>query len=307
LGLLNYIRIWHDNSGRGSSSSWFLKYLIIRDLQTMEKFHFICQQWFAVEKHDGKIERMLIAANEIEKHQFSYVLSKQAYHSVSDGHLWFSIFSRPPSNKFTCVQRCTCCFVLFFISMFINIMYYDLSNEVNTANVTSLSLGPIHISSEQISVGIIVDLFGLIPSILLIQFFRRIRTRQQDISPLRQTLYKIEAHVEIKMKKQKSRLTFPWWCLFVVYGLCLILTGISIFFIIVRGIEFGDLKSQKWLTSILTGFFSSILLTQPLKILSLAIFFACFCRNTNDDQEANEYFDDNEIDSNIDGDYFQVC
>ncbi|CAF4456624.1 unnamed protein product, partial [Adineta steineri] len=35
LGLLNYIRIWHDNSGEGSSASWFLKYIIVRDLQTM--------------------------------------------------------------------------------------------------------------------------------------------------------------------------------------------------------------------------------------------------------------------------------
>jgi len=55
LGLLNCIRIWHDNTGQGSSSSWFLKYIIIRDLQTMEKFHFISQQWFAVEKDDGKV------------------------------------------------------------------------------------------------------------------------------------------------------------------------------------------------------------------------------------------------------------
>ncbi|CAF1681875.1 unnamed protein product, partial [Adineta ricciae] len=38
LGLLNYIRIWHDNSGENSSASWFLKYIIVRDLQTMEKF-----------------------------------------------------------------------------------------------------------------------------------------------------------------------------------------------------------------------------------------------------------------------------
>ncbi|CAF4780373.1 unnamed protein product, partial [Rotaria sp. Silwood2] len=41
--------------------------------------------------------------------------------------------------------------------------------------------------------------------------------------------------------------------------------AVSILFIIARGIEFGDLKTQKWLTSILTGFFSSILLTQPIK------------------------------------------
>jgi polycystin 1L2 len=53
LGLLNYIHIWHDNTGEGASGSWFLKYIIVRDLQTMEKSYFICQKWFAVEKGDG--------------------------------------------------------------------------------------------------------------------------------------------------------------------------------------------------------------------------------------------------------------
>jgi polycystin 1L2 len=55
LGLLNFIHIWHDNSGEDSSASWFLKYIIILDLQTMDKFYFIAQQWFAVEKDDGKV------------------------------------------------------------------------------------------------------------------------------------------------------------------------------------------------------------------------------------------------------------
>jgi hypothetical protein len=45
-----------------------------------------------------------------------------------------------------------------------------------------------------------------------------------------------------------------------------ILVGMSVIFIIARGIEFGDLKTQKWLMSILSGFFSSILLTQPIKV-----------------------------------------
>ncbi len=74
---------------------------------------------------------------------------------------------------------------------------------------------------------------------------------------------------EIKPKKE---FLFPWWCLFIAYGLCLILVGVSILFIIARGIEFGDLKSQQWLTSILTGFFSSIFLTQPLKV-----YYFVFC------------------------------
>jgi hypothetical protein len=90
-------------------------------------------------------------ANELETQELSYILSKQTYHNISEDHLWFSIFSRPVANKFTRVQRCTCCFVLFFISMFLNIMYYDLSNEASINNSTAgLSLGPFHISAQQV-------------------------------------------------------------------------------------------------------------------------------------------------------------
>ncbi len=87
------------------------------------------------------------------------------------------------------------------------------------------------------------------------------------------------------MKKKKFEITFPWWCLFIAYILSFLIIIVSIFFIIVRGIEFGDLKTQKWLTSIVTGFFSSIFLTQPIKIVCLAIFLICFCRNSNDEKE----------------------
>ena len=263
LGPLNYLHIWHDNSGKGSAASWFLKYVIVKDLQTNEISYFISQKWFAVDKDDGRIERVLPLASSIERSQFSYLLSKQAYQNVSDGHLWFSIFSRPPANQFTRVQRCTCCFVLFFLSMFLNIMYYDLSNQAQINNSTNiLRLGPLYISREQISIGIIVEIFALVPSLFLVQLFRRLRPRKSFV---------------------KKKFTFPWWFVFIGYGLSLILASLSIFFIIARGIEFGDVKSQQWLTSILTGFFSSILLTQPIKILSLAVFFACFCRKSNDD------------------------
>jgi hypothetical protein len=60
LGLLNYVHIWHDNTGQGASASWFLKYVIIRDLQTMEKSYFISQKWFGVEKGDGLVSLISI-------------------------------------------------------------------------------------------------------------------------------------------------------------------------------------------------------------------------------------------------------
>ncbi len=94
---------------------------------------------------------MIPVAGIIEKSEFSYLLSKQTYHSVSDGHLWFSIFSRPLSSKFTRVQRCTCCFVLLFTAMFFNILYYEqLEASKTTSNHASFSLGPFYFSREEV-------------------------------------------------------------------------------------------------------------------------------------------------------------
>ena len=157
-----------------------------------------------------------------------------------------------------------------------------------------------------------MELFSLIPSLFIVQFFRRIESRHL-ISPLRQALLKINPFIQIipntstkKKKRNLWTLTFPWWCLFPIYILSFLIIVLSIFFIIVRGIEFGDLKSQQWLTSILTGIFSSILLTQPMKVMSLVIFFACFCRNWKDVGEESELLDDEQIEL-IDDQTPQVC
>jgi hypothetical protein len=37
LGALTYLRIWHDNSGSGSSKSWYLNVVNILDLQSNER------------------------------------------------------------------------------------------------------------------------------------------------------------------------------------------------------------------------------------------------------------------------------
>ena len=98
-----------------------------------------------------QIERVVPVAGNAQKQEFAYVLSKQAYHSVSEGHLWFSIFSRPPSTQFTCVQRCTCCFVLLLTSMLLNILYYDQATEAKGSQASSgLAVGPLFITPQQV-------------------------------------------------------------------------------------------------------------------------------------------------------------
>ena len=144
---MNYIRIWHNNSGKGKWASWYLKYTLIKDLQTRKKFLFICNKWLAVEEDDGQIERIFGVAGEAQKTEFKYLLTKEATKNLSDGHLWFSIFARPIKSTFTRVERITCCFVLLFISMLMNILYYEIDKEESHGGIT---IGPFYITPEQV-------------------------------------------------------------------------------------------------------------------------------------------------------------
>jgi PLAT/LH2 domain len=38
LGPLQFLRIWHDNSGIREMQPWYLSYVIIHDIQTGEKY-----------------------------------------------------------------------------------------------------------------------------------------------------------------------------------------------------------------------------------------------------------------------------
>ena len=117
-----------------------------------------------------------------------------------------------------------------------------------------------------------MELLSLLPSLLLVQLFRRTRQRysdQEKLSAFYETLRKIKrcptSTVHSKTQK-RLKFTFPWWCIFLAYSLSFIMAGVALFFIIARGIEFGDLKTQAWLTSLIIGFCSSLCLTQPLKV-----------------------------------------
>ena len=98
----------------------------------------------------SQIERFLPVASDLEKEKFSHLFRREAYHNMSDGHLWFSIFSPIAVNHFTRVQRCTCCFVLLYTQMLLNILYYTQAAQAKNDKSDGLELGPLFISREQV-------------------------------------------------------------------------------------------------------------------------------------------------------------
>jgi hypothetical protein len=97
----------------------------------------------------------LPVASDLETNEFSYLVSKNAYRSMADNHLWFSIFAHhvPILNKFTRVQRCTCCFVFLFMSLLMNIIYYDTpdTNATTVEAIDGLSFGSFYFAKEQVT------------------------------------------------------------------------------------------------------------------------------------------------------------
>lgn len=145
LGNLNFCKVYHDNSGK--KSSWYLKQIIVHDLQTRENHLFICEQWLALDKGDGQIEKNLPAAGEKQKQELKYLIQKQTKYSLSDSHLWFSILARPTQSSFKRLDRLTCCFVLLYITMLANILYYDIDK---TPKSNGLQIGPFMLTPAQV-------------------------------------------------------------------------------------------------------------------------------------------------------------
>lgn len=72
----------------------------------------------------------------------------------------------------------------------------------------------------------------------------------------------------IGKKKKKSAVGcwLPWWCVFLGWFLLLSISGVSTFFTLLYGFEFGREKSTKWVMSLGLSLFQSIFILQPLKV-----------------------------------------
>lgn len=146
LGKMTHLKIWHDNSGK--SPNWYFRRMQLLDIQTGEQFFFICDRWLAVEEDDGqvnsilkllindtieiesfKIERVIPVAGKHDLTAFDQLFYAKTQKNLFDGHIWFSVFRRPPRSSFTRVQRLTCCLSLIYCTMVANIMFFGTAAQ----------------------------------------------------------------------------------------------------------------------------------------------------------------------------------
>ncbi|XP_075335044.1 polycystin-1-like protein 2 [Odontesthes bonariensis] len=173
LGELQGIRLWHDNSG--NHPTWFVGNIMVQDLQTEQKWHFLCNSWLAIDMGDCCLDKVFPLSTEMDLKRFSNLFFMKTTKDFSDGHLWYSVISRPPSSTFTCVQRVSCCFSLLLCTMLTSIMFYgipaDPSDQV-------MDLGHFEFTWQQFMIGVQSSLIMFPVNILIGSIFRNTNPRE---------------------------------------------------------------------------------------------------------------------------------
>ncbi|KAG9475124.1 hypothetical protein GDO78_003535 [Eleutherodactylus coqui] len=91
--------------------------------------------------------------------------------------------------------------------------------------------------------------------------------------------------VSLSDDKKKNIKGLPWWFVFIGWFLVLATSGVSGFFTMLYGLHYGKDSSIKWLISMAISFFESLFITQPLKVLGFAAFFALVLKKVKPEDE----------------------
>jgi hypothetical protein len=133
-----------------------------------------------VEKGDGLVDRVVPLASSKELKSFSHLFTQSVKKKFSDGHLWFSVFSRPVRSNFTRLQRISCCISLLFCTMISNAMFYrqDTQSTKSKAGVL-MKIGPIEFTLTQLWISFIGTLVVLPINLIIVTLFRKAKYNQR--------------------------------------------------------------------------------------------------------------------------------
>ncbi|MCI4383146.1 hypothetical protein PGIGA_G00023010 [Pangasianodon gigas] len=174
LGELQSIRLWHDNSGK--HPAWYVNKAMVQDLETGQKWHFLCSSWLAIDVGECTLDKVFPAATEMDLKRFSNLFFMKTTKDFQDGHIWFSVINRPPSSNFTRVQRVSCCFSLLLCTMLTSIMFWGIPTDPSEQ---TMDLGKIEFTWQQVMIGIQSSIIMFPINLLIVSIFRNVRPRER--------------------------------------------------------------------------------------------------------------------------------
>ena len=293
LGHLQYIKIWHDNSGIREMQPWYLSYMIVHDLQTGEKFRFLADRWLAIDRDDFDSEIQVAVSMPEAPAETSFLLRQGIFNKLRDDHVFWSIFSRPIRSRFTRTQRTCVSMATLYLAMMTNGMYYGNVKAYLTDPLFSLA-GIINLSPEEVSAGITSSIIVLGPVILMILLFRKAIPGSKRESRFDKVIKEAAEQGLVKLPEKSYQRTpnakdipkgWPGYCYFIgwtVVVLC-ILGGMGM--VALYGISFGNNKCYQWVTAMVVNFFWQLFFESIVKVAIVAAFIAIIKRKMDWDQD----------------------
>nr|XP_047123809.1 uncharacterized protein LOC101238762 isoform X3 [Hydra vulgaris] len=273
FGDLNYMRVWHDNTGGG----WYLRDIEVIDLQTDKYYYFIANRWIAVEY--GSLDIVLPLCHDENLRNFSFLFFSKTRKGFTDDHLWLSIFTRLPISSFTRCQRLSVAISLLMTSMASSAIFFGRVPPSSPA--TENKVGAFSFTLKQVYVGMVCAVVTVPVNLLLTQLFRLIEpvyqngniskshdlfieNKESNFSSIEKDLY----------KKSAKPFYLPHYFLYISWILCVgTIFGLGCV-ILLYGMSFGNKKSLDWLSSVTLGLIHDTVLIQPTKIFLFALLYA---------------------------------
>ena len=255
LGAIQGVRIGHDNSGE--SPSWFLEEIVILDKQFNQSWTFTASQWFALERGDGRIERMFeLAPSQVD---FNQEVMKRWWKGLTESHIWVSVVAKPGRSRFTRVQRASCCLSVLLTAMVANAMFYELDGESEQV----IQIGPLKFSWRQVIIGIESALIVAPINILIVFLFQKSAEKSADNTSTR------------RCSKATLLACLAW---FLLACSCAVSASFSIFY----SLMWGKSVSEQWLSSMFISFGQDVAITEPVKVFFIAMFLAVILKRKTD-------------------------
>ena len=145
------------------------------DLQTNETWHCLFDDWLSLGKgHKTITAEIPSVEGDAFASRYYYQFSQTSSQNFRSGHLWISIFSKPPTSTFTRKQRLTCALNLLVSTMLVNLMFLGIPRDDPREQV---DYGDFHLSLVDFVIGMESSLIMFPVNLLVVSLFTQLEPR----------------------------------------------------------------------------------------------------------------------------------
>jgi len=148
--------------------------------------------------------------------------------------------------------------------MIVSAMFFLESREETRA----IQVGPLKVTASELSVSVTTALIAFPPTFFVVFLFRK--SQRLGITSDGDTCHDDDGG---------KRFQLPHFCIYVAWFVCIVGSLLASVFTILYSIQWGREKSERWLSSIFLSTTEDIFVSQPLKIVVLAVILALRCKS----------------------------